>query len=207
MLALTHGLRSDYEFQGKTYPLDLSFDNVLRYYELLDDETYSDAEKIITAFEMFFGQKPTDEDTDLVVQGFEDVTKFISLKPYGDDEDSSEGQDGQTVTNPRKFYSFKQDAEAIYASFIEQYGIDLIDEQGKLHWDKFKALFQGLGPNTYFQRIIAIRQKDTKDLKGEELAHVIEAQQFYELDENKTQAAKEQQMAAFAQTIKSWALS
>lgn len=207
MLALTHGLRSDYEFQGKTYPLDLSFDNVLRYYELLDDETYSDAEKIITAFEMFFGQKPTDEDTDLVVQGFKDVTKFISLKPYGDDEDSSEEQDGQTVTNPRKFYSFKQDAEAIYASFIEQYGIDLVDEQGKLHWDKFKALFQGLGPNTYFQRIIAIRQKDTKDLKGEELARVIEAQQFYELDENKTQAAKEQQMAAFAQTIKSWALS
>lgn len=206
MLALTHGLRSDYEFKGQTYPLNLSFDNVLRYYELLDDDNYSDVEKIMTAFEMFFGRQPTDKDTDLVVQGFEDVTKFISIKPYGND-DNDEQQTGEVVTNPRKFYSFKQDAEAIYASFIEQYRIDLIDQQGKLHWDKFKALFQGLGPNTYFERILSIRQRDTKNLKGEELAHVIEAQQFYELDENKTQAAKEQQMAAFTQTIKSWALS
>lgn len=207
MLALTHGLRTDYDFQGKKYPLNLSFDNVLRYYDLLDDENYSDAEKIATSFEMFFGRKPTEEDADLIVQGFQDVTKFISIKPYGNDDDDGTEGSIQTVKNPRKLYSFKQDAEAIYSSFIEQYGIDLVDQQGVLHWDKFKALFQGLGPNTYFERILAIRQRDINKLEGEERTNMIEAQQFYELDENKTQAAKEEQIAAFSQTIKSWALS
>ena len=107
--------------------------------------------------------------------------------------------------DPRRLYSFKQDAEAIFASFYEQYGINLVHEQGKLHWDEFKALFQGLGPNTYFQRIIDIRTKDTKDLEGEQLSKVIQAQQFYELDVNKSQAAKEEQFANFGEILKNWA--
>ena len=62
-----------------------------------------------------------------------------------------------------------------------------------------------MGPQTYFQRIIEIRTKDTKDLEGEQLSKVIQAQQFYELDVNKSQAAKEEQFANFGEILKNWA--
>lgn len=64
---------------------------------------------------------------------------------------------------------------------MEQYGIDLIKEQGKLHWDKFKALLDGLGPDTQFRRIVTIRQRTTDGLEGEELAALMEQQQYYRL--------------------------
>lgn len=206
MLRLTDELNSSYLFNNHEYPLNLAYDNVLRFYDLLDNDEFKASEKVITAFQMFFGFEPSLEDGDLIVKSFADITKFISMKPYGDKGEPDENEE-QPATNPRQLYSFKQDAEAIYASFYDQYGIDLIDQQGKMHWDKFKALFQGLGPKTYFQRIISIRTRDTKDLKGEEQASAIEAKQYYELDANKTQEAKERQIAAFGQTIKSWAMS
>ncbi|WP_323074857.1 Gp15 family bacteriophage protein [Limosilactobacillus reuteri] len=202
MLSLTEPLGDEFEYQGKKYPIDLSFDNVLKFYDLLDDKRLDDAEKITTAFSMFFGFETNSPD--FVIAAFEEITKYISVKPYGNDTDIN---DENIVRDKRRLYSFKQDAEAIYASFRDQYNINLIAEQGKLHWDEFRALFQGLGPDTYFQRIINIRTQDTKDLKGETLSRAIEAKEYYELDYNKSQEAKEQQVANFSQTLLAWAKS
>lgn len=201
MLSLSEPLGNEFEYGGATYHINLAFDTVLRFYEMLDDERLDDAEKVATAFQMFFDQPVTE--AEFAVSAFEQITKYISMKPYGNDDVAE--QDQPVAHDPRQLYSFKQDAEAIYASFYEQYGMNLIQEQGKLHWDEFKALFQGLGPGTYFQRIIEIRTKDTKDLEGEQLSRVIQAQQFYELDVNKSQAAKEEQFANFGAILKNWA--
>lgn len=201
MLSLSEPLGNEFEYGGETYHINLAFDTVLRFYEMLDDDRLDDAEKVATAFQMFFDQPVTE--AEFAVSAFEQITKYISMKPYGNDD---EGEQGQPIArDPRQLYSFKQDAEAIYASFYDQYGMNLIKEQGELHWDEFKALFQGLGPGTYFQRIIEIRTKDTKDLEGEQLSRVIQAQQFYELDVNKSQAAKEEQFANFGAILKNWA--
>ena len=54
-------------------------------------------------------------------------------------------------------FDIKQDADLIYASFKSEYGIDLIEEQGKLHWHKFQALLQGLSSESILQRVIQIR--------------------------------------------------
>lgn len=201
MLSLSEPLGNEFEYDNKIYHINLAFDTVLRFYEMLDDERLEDAEKVATAFEMFFNQPV--KDADFAVTAFEQISKYISMKPYGNDDDEENQQ--HVVRDPRRLYSFKQDAEAIFASFYDQYGMNLIQEQGKLHWDEFKALFQGLGPQTYFQRIIEIRTKDTKDLEGEQLSKAIQAQQFYELDVNKSQAAKEEQFANFGEILKNWA--
>jgi hypothetical protein len=55
------------------------------------------------------------------------------------------------------FYSLKYDAEYIYASFMQAYGIDLIEQQGKLHWHKFQALLAGLPEDTKFRQVVSIR--------------------------------------------------
>lgn len=186
MLSLCDPLHETYEYRGVEYPIDLTFDNVLRFYQLLDDKEFNNEEIVATAFEMFFDMKT--KDTEFVLAAFKDISDYISHEPYGND-----GGD-ETVSSPIKYYSFTQDAGAIYASFMEQYGMDLIEQEGKLHWDKFKALFAGLGPKTYFQRIVQIRMKDTSKLEGQELTDTLQAQNYYELDENKTEASRQAQM-------------
>ena len=92
-------------------------------------------------------------------------------------------------------------------SFRQQYNIDLIAEQGEMHWDVFKALFDGLDENTYFRKILDIRRKDVSDLQGKEFTSVIEAQNYYELDKNKTVEAQEAKVASFADALKALAQS
>src|SRR5690625_3825659 len=65
-----------------------------------------------------------------------------------------------------KAYDLVQDAEYIYASFMHTYHIDLFEQQGKLHWKKFKALLNGLGEDTIFSRIVGIRTADLPTGKG-----------------------------------------
>ncbi len=64
---------------------------------------------------------------------------------------------------PERYFSYTKDADAIYASFMQCYGISLTRELYKtiserLQWDEFKALFNGLADDTYIRRIINIRQ-------------------------------------------------
>lgn len=204
MLSLTESLVDKLNYHGKTYKLDLAFDTVLKFYELLDDDNLEDSEKISVAFEMFMGFTP--DDADFAIAVFQKINQYIAKQPYGDEEESNVDGNGQAMT-PQKYYSFTQDAEAIYASFREQYGINLLQEKGKLHWDEFKALFAGLGPNTYFQRIVEIRMRDTSKLEGQALNDTLKAQQYYELNENKTEKAREQQFTGFMNTLKAWAQS
>lgn len=200
------GLNNEFAYQGKTYVINLSFDTVISFYQLLDDDHFSAEEKIMVAFQMFFDFEP--RDADFAVAAFEQINDYLRQSPYGDNDDDISNNDMQgNVTKPVKYYSFTQDAEAIYSSFMEQYGINLLDEKGKMHWDEFKALFAGLNDKTYMSRIIQIRMRDTSKLEGQELTDAINAQQYYELDENKTEEAREQQFTGFMNTMKAWAQS
>lgn len=203
MLSLTEPLKSSYTYQGKEYQIDLSFDNVIRMYNLLEDDTFQDAEKIVIAFEMFFGFEP--KDAEFAMKAIDEITGYISKSAYGNDPVESDVVSSEV--NTQKLFSYTQDAGAIYASFKQQYNIDLIAEQGKMHWDVFKALFDGLDENTYFRKILDIRRKGVSDLQGKELTSAIEAQNYYELDENKTVEAQEAKVDSFADSLKALAQS
>ena len=51
----------------------------------------------------------------------------------------------QTKKSVLPVLDFEEDGDYIYASFMQEYGIDLINQQGKLPWRKFLWLFNGLG--------------------------------------------------------------
>nr|DAO15741.1 MAG TPA: hypothetical protein [Caudoviricetes sp.] len=195
MLSLTEELTQSIAYQGREYPIDLSYDNVLRFYQLLDDADFDEGEKIIAAFHIFFDEEFPD-DPDFLMNVFQLLGEYVSDSPYGGDTASS--QDDQA---PIRYFSFQQDAPAIYASFMEQYGIDLIEEQGRLHWDKFKALLDGLGPDTQFRRIVAIRQRTTDGLEGEELAALMEQQQYYRLTDGASVDAQTQRTDAMLDAL------
>ena len=58
-----------------------------------------------------------------------------------------------------KAFDFVQDSSLIYAAFYQAYGMDLVEQQGKLHWWKFSSLLNGLPSDTRFSEIVSIRMK------------------------------------------------
>lgn len=195
MLSLTEELTQSVSYKGHEYPIDLAFDNVLRFYQLLDDTDFDEAEKIIAAFHIFFDES-IPEDPEFLMNVVKLLGEYVSVSPYGNDVRNSD-----STQVPIRYFSFTQDAPAIYASFMEQYGIDLVEEQGKLHWDKFKALLDGLGPETQFRQIVSIRQRKADELEGEELAQLMEQQQYYRLTDGASVDAQTQRTDAMLDAL------
>lgn len=61
---------------------------------------------------------------------------------------------------------YEQDADVIYASFLSEYGIDLLDTS--MHWAKFRALLSGLSDQSALASRMKLRDMDTSKLKGKE---------------------------------------
>ena len=61
---------------------------------------------------------------------------------------------------------FEVDAGAIYASFRQQYGIDLLREE--LHWIEFRELMAGLAEDTPFGARVRLRALPDRDIPPED---------------------------------------
>lgn len=189
MISLTKELENSLNYQGIVYPLKLNYDNVLRWYELFDDPDIKDTEKIAVAFEMFTGSCAIN--SEFMIKAIKAIEDHIQSSAYG----NQASKDDPDSYDPIRFYSYQQDAEAIYASFLSQYGIDLVEQQGKLHWDKFKAMLIGLDEHTIFKRIINIRMQPLSgDLDQEQLTQLTELQAYYGLKQNQSVDGKNKAM-------------
>lgn len=200
MFTLSESLEDEIEIDGETYRLNLSFDTVLRFFDLMNDKHFLDVDKIEIAFRMFVD---ADDGFDFetkynVIETI--VKRFILDKDEGDlpepDSDTEAPQSGG-----RRYYDFKKDAEFIYASFMQEYGIDLIEQQGKLRWEKFKALLVGLRDETKFKEIIGIRAMDLPRGKGmeEERRRIRKLKKIYALEQD--QQTKEEKLDALFNTL------
>lgn len=84
----------------------------------------------------------------------------------------------------QRLIDFDLDGEYIFASFYQDYGIDLEKEQGCLHWKKFIALFQGLSDKTKIKEIMRIRGMDIPEptkYNQKERQNIIELKSYYAL--------------------------
>lgn len=180
-MLLSEPLENEIEIDGEVYSLRLSFDIVLRFFDLMDDDSFFDAEKVAIAFRMFVD---TEREFDLETQN-KAVMRIVDTFIIGDNDEPGE---------TKKTYDFKQDAEYIYASFMQEYGIDLIEQQGRLRWEKFVALLTGLRDETKFKEVIGIRTCDLpkgKEMK-EERERLKKLKRLYALE--KDQKQKEQEL-------------
>jgi hypothetical protein len=185
MFTLTECLEEEIELDGEIYSLNLFFDVVLRFFDLMDDDGFYDSEKIEVAFEMFI---KTEKDFDFGIK-FEAVKTIIDTFIVEKEDEHSSG-------TSKRLYDLKQDAEYIYASFLQEYSIDLIDQQGILRWEKFKALLSGLRDKTRFKEIVGIRAADLPTGKGseDERKRLIALKKIYAL--KKDQKSKEEELNA-----------
>lgn len=181
---LAYPLTDTVEIDGKTYKLNLSFDNVLRLIDMLNDKQLDDITQIETGLYMLLGVE-----LDYPIEKKEEIFYQIFYETIGKEveENIPVDLDGNPMPQQKedKIYSIKQDAPYIYASFYQDYGIDLFEVQGKLHWEKFKALLAGLRPDTKFKEIVNIRTMELPTGKGTEKQRkrIKELKEYYRLQD------------------------
>lgn len=185
MFSLTKRQEDTISIDGNIYKVNLSFNRVIKVFEIIADDSLGEDEKTAESFSLLVVDDklkdiPLDEKAVLIQELMNEITK----KPYGNIERPTGGGNEQNqVSNPPNF-DFKQDAGAILASFFQQYGLDLTKEYDRMNWEVFISLFDNLNGDTPIQQIRSYREDDLTgyqdDPKG--MAAAIERQQYYKLD-------------------------
>ena len=176
------------EIDGITYQLNISFDNILKVIELMKEERIANDKKVEMAIRLFFKF----EKDEVIPFDFEtQYNAFLSIfGEYVKQEEKTQEYDIKGNPMPvytkdkDRFYSLKHDAEYIYASFMQAYGIDLIEQQGKLHWFKFQALLSGLPKDTKFCEIVSIRQWKKPNKNDTEAKQMAKLKDYYKLPDD-----------------------
>lgn len=190
MFSLYQKTKDEVEISGNIYPLNASFDVMLKLIDLLKEKRLSDINKLRISVKLLFGRKtelmelPIEKQAEVIRGVFDKYLKDTkSNKPVKRD---LQGNVMPELDEEEKkvLYSISYDAEYIYASFMQAYGIDLIEQQGKLHWLKFKALLSGLPDGTKFQQVMSIRswEKPSKSKDAHE-TQMKKLQRIYALPE------------------------
>lgn len=166
MLQLAYPIDDTVEIDGQEYTLDMSFDNVLRLIDMVNDGSINDRDKITTGIQMLLGVcflHDIETQAEIFIELF---SSTVGKEAENNQPVDLEGNPIPQPKNEKRNYSLKEDADFIFASFMSDYGIDLIEEQGNLHWLKFRALLGGLTEGSKFLRVLDIRTMDIPTGKG-----------------------------------------
>lgn len=165
MLDLSRKLTDKLVIDDEEFPLNLSFDNVLRLFEMWRDEDVPEFVKPHFGIRILTGETLEDFTVEEMSEVFNEVfEEHISLSTVEDSHveyDLAGNPMKTTASNGKQEqapYDIRFDGDYIYASFLQAYGIDLFDVQGKLHWKKFNALLSGLPEGTKFMEVVKIRK-------------------------------------------------
>lgn len=168
-----------YTWNGVDVELNLSFDNVLKLFDLFSDDIQRDL-KLDIALEMLV------VNADLLKQlnGLNAIRLVLDIlkDKLSIDLESDDNQSNDEQQTP--IYDFKEDAERIYASFLFDYNLDLFEQQGKLQWHKFIALFENLSTDSPMGQAIMYRSCEVpkKDkYNADERKRIITMKKKYEL--------------------------
>jgi hypothetical protein len=166
------------EYKGRQIRLGLYFDVVLRAFELLHDEHFTTVEKIDILLHMFVENHEALADLSIFEKN---MLVGIIFDRFINDKTS------KPRNTEKPLFDFEKDAEYIYASFLYDYGIDLFEQQGKMHWKKFKALLVGLSEDSKFMKVIGYRTMEIPNkIPAKERQRLIELKRFYSLEQSQT---------------------
>lgn len=168
MLDLSRKLTDELVLDEDVYPMNISFNRVLKVIELINDDDIEELFKPYLALQIFtdvdFTQALTPEQATAIFKMiFEEHIRVIPAKDTAPVLDlagnpiKSKIRSKSQSEGTKRLFSLKYDAEYIYSSFLQAYGIDLIDAQNSLHWKKFNALLNGLPSDTKFAEVLKIR--------------------------------------------------
>ncbi|SON67270.1 putative Bacteriophage Gp15 family protein [Latilactobacillus sakei] len=173
MFKLNDPLNDYVTINDEEHPIYMAFDNVMSALETFDDKELSESDRLY----IFLGIMLHDYDQELIsaldfetqVDVGKQIIDRINSEPI---ENQPVDLEGNPMPQPKRdgeqLISFLFDAKYIYAAFMQAYGIDLIEQQGSLHWSKFSALLNALPDNTLMRQIIDIRKTDLSEIKDKD---------------------------------------
>lgn len=174
-------LPSTFTYCGEEILIDLSFDNVLDVFDVLEMKELPEFYRAELCLVLLFGEDVISfEDT---IEIYNEV--FDLFLETDNNKRIKYDLAGNTMPTKKEepLIDLNQDAEFLYASFIQAYGINLIKEQGELHWYEFKALLNGLPEDTIIKQIIHIRSYEPGKHDSEEYKKQMkDLQDFYRLE-------------------------
>lgn len=163
------------EGEEQIFPLLLSFDRVLKLFEMWGDEEIPEIMRPLLALKILTGVSfenlTVDEAMEIVRAVFEE---HIQTRKVDDEVEYDLAGNVIKTTSAdephKRLYNLKYDGDYVFASFMQAYRIDLIEEIGKLHWKKFNALLVGLPEGTKFVEVLKIRSYEPQ--KGDSQEYI-----------------------------------
>lgn len=163
------------EFNDRKLEITLYYDRVISFFALFEDKNSGlcDTEKLEIGFSWLFKQ-PFGRVSSVEKLGAMQILldRYINFRKT--DETDSEN-----------VLSFTQDSLYIYGSFMAAYGMDLFAEQGRLHWWKFIALFEGLPDESKIKQVMSIRAREIPKPDGHNqklIKQIVEQKRYYALE-------------------------
>jgi len=167
------------EIDGQNVPIHTDFRACLRVILAFEDPELAPVEQQAILLANLYPKPP-----DNAAGAFEQALRFLN----GGEEHTED--DGPAL----RLYSFRQDANYIFAAFRQTHGIDL-ESIEYLHWWKFLALFMDLGSDTTFCSLVSLRKrvktgKATKEERRmyEEMHDVLDIEEPLSADEREQEA-------------------
>ncbi|MBE8847877.1 Gp15 family bacteriophage protein [Enterococcus durans] len=183
-MRLNDPLVTSIEFDGTELPIDLTFDNVLDVFDILEDVDLFPEEKVNMCLELLISdfEKIFRGSTEQQFLLFNHILEnYISVGSSETVEADRLGNPMPNAVKEKNTISLVHDAKYIYASF-RQIGINLFEEQGRMMWEEFQALLESLPDDTILARIIQIRTwEPSKGESTKEKERMRKLQQKYAL--------------------------
>ena len=174
--------------------LNTDFRTSILFELLMQDKDISNEDKVALSINLYFNRQPTS------YEEMKKMTKaimwFYSLGNKKKELKESNQREEVVKKEKRKkqIYSFEQDDFLIYSAFMEQYGIDLTET--KLHWWKFKAMFDGLNDDILFSKVMGYRSIDLSKIEDKkQREHYAKLQKHWALIDNRSVEEKESDFA------------
>lgn len=180
-------LPTSYLIGGLRLKIETGYKNIILFEMLMNDKVLSEVQKKQQAFKMFFGDQ-------YVSNEHEAVNAILDFYTQGNFKKEENKIKKAQHRKEKAIYSLEHDGALFYSSFLEQYGIDIIDNN--LHWWKFKALFEGLSKDTKLAKVMGYRSMQIpEDASLEERRMIKRLKEFYKLPDMRTEREKEEDFA------------
>lgn len=162
----------------------IPFDLAIQLVTINADDSLSDVDKVIKLGKCLWADFDSNvEAIDQRQQELADKMEQIYSVLEKDDPTKKPANANRTG----RLYSFSEDADAIFASFM-QIGINLHNEIGRLSWEDFYSTLFNLPKNCAFMERIKIRSMNPADYPQEEQAKIMQAQAAVALKPTKADA-------------------
>jgi hypothetical protein len=172
---LVEPITDSVDYAGRRYRVNSAFDTVLEIQRLYREEELSDVDKVNQALRMLLVRERSMNRLNILERS--ELLNEIYKQCVNTRKHPPTGQKLPCL-------DFEYDGDYIFASFMLDYGIDLIEQQGILPWKKFLALFQGLSEKSKIREVMRIRNMDVPEYNGKntkEIQQIQELKSFYAL--------------------------